>query len=49
MSEIAGRSWPTARKAHLDDHLLIFGDVHYLMALAAAGRTGDAARMVESL
>jgi tetratricopeptide (TPR) repeat protein len=24
-------------QAHLDDHLLIFGDLHYLMALAAAG------------
>ena len=35
--------------AHIDDHLMIFGDVHYLMALAAAGRAGDVARMVESL
>jgi tetratricopeptide (TPR) repeat protein len=34
---------------HIDDHLLVFGDVHYLMALAAAGRTDDAARMVESM
>jgi hypothetical protein len=29
--------------------LLVFGDVHYLMALAAAGRADDAARMVESM
>ena len=34
---------------HLDDHLLVFGDVHYLMALAAAGRVDDAARMLESM
>jgi tetratricopeptide (TPR) repeat protein len=36
-------------QGHLDDHLLIFGDVHYLTALAAAGRADDAARMVESM
>jgi tetratricopeptide (TPR) repeat protein len=36
-------------QGHLDDHLLVFGDVHYLMALAAAGRAGDAACMVESM
>jgi hypothetical protein len=36
-------------QGHVDDHLLIFGDVHYLMALAAAGRADDAARMVESM
>jgi tetratricopeptide (TPR) repeat protein len=36
-------------QGHLDDHLLVFGDVHYLMALAAAGRANDAARMVESM
>jgi tetratricopeptide (TPR) repeat protein len=36
-------------QGHLDDHLLVFGDVHYLMALAAAGRADDAARMVESM
>ena len=36
-------------QGHLDDHLLVFGDVHYLMALAAAGRADDAAHMVESM
>jgi tetratricopeptide (TPR) repeat protein len=36
-------------RAHVDDHLLIFGDLHYLMALAAAGYIKDAARMVDSL
>jgi tetratricopeptide (TPR) repeat protein len=36
-------------RAHVDDHLLVFGDLHYLMALAAAGYTKDAARMVDSL
>ena len=49
MSEIAGRSSPTAREGHLDDHLLVFGDVHYLMALAAAGRADEAQRFTESL
>ena len=29
--------------------MLVFGDVHYLMALAAAGRANDAACMVESM
>ena len=37
------------RKDISNDHLLIFGDVHYLTALAAAGRADDAARMVESM
>jgi hypothetical protein len=27
----------------------VFGDMHYLMALAAAGRANDATRMIESL
>ncbi len=36
-------------RGHVDDHLLVFGDLHYLMALAAAGRSDDAAAMVESL
>ena len=36
-------------QGHVDDHLLVFGDVHYLMALAAAARANDAARMVESM
>jgi tetratricopeptide (TPR) repeat protein len=36
-------------QGHLDDHLLVFGDVHYLMALAATGRADHAARMVESM
>jgi tetratricopeptide (TPR) repeat protein len=36
-------------QGHVNDHLLLFGDVHYLMALAAAGRADDAARMVESM
>jgi hypothetical protein len=35
-------------QGHVDDHLLVF-DAHYLMALAAAGRADDAARMVESM
>ncbi len=42
--ELAERS-----HGHIDDHLLTFGDVHYLLALAAAGRTDDASRFVESL
>jgi hypothetical protein len=42
--ELAARA-----EAHVDDHLLVFGDVHYLMALAAAGRHEVAARMVASL
>jgi len=42
--ELAVRS-----RAHIDDHLLMFGDIHYLLALASAGRTEDAARLVESL
>jgi tetratricopeptide (TPR) repeat protein len=36
-------------QAHIDDHLMTFGDVHYLMALAAAGRTEDAVRLLDSL
>jgi tetratricopeptide (TPR) repeat protein len=42
--ELAARS-----QTHVDDHLLVFGDVHYLMALAAAGPANDATRMIESL
>jgi len=42
--ELAARS-----EAHVDDHLLTFGDVHYLMALAAAGRGDEVARMLDSL
>lgn len=42
--ELAARS-----QAHIDDHLLVFGDVHYVMALAAAGRTGDVALFADSL
>jgi hypothetical protein len=42
--ELAARS-----QAHIDDHLLVFGDLHYLLALSAAGRTEDAARLVHSL
>ena len=42
--ELAARS-----QAHIDDHLLVFGDMHYLMALSAAGRADDAARLLESL
>jgi tetratricopeptide (TPR) repeat protein len=34
---------------HLDDHLLTFGDIHYVMALAAAGKDEAVARMLESL
>jgi hypothetical protein len=33
----------------MDDHLLTFGDVHYLLALAAGGRTDEAQRFTESL
>ncbi len=36
-------------QAHIDDHLLMFGDLHYLLALASADRTDDAARLVEDL
>lgn len=43
-AELAARSL-----GHIDDHLLAFGDVHYLMALAAAGQAPDVARMAESL
>ena len=42
--ELAARA-----EAHVDDHLLVFGDVHYLMALTAAGRPEEAARLVASL
>ena len=42
--ELAVRS-----EAHIDDHLLTFGDVHYLLALAAAGRADEAQRFTESL
>ena len=42
--ELAERS-----QAHEDDHLLIFGDVHYVMALAAAGRADSASLMIDSL
>ena len=38
--ELAARS-----EAHVDDHLLTFGDVHYLLALAAAGRADDGAAL----
>ena len=34
---------------HIDDHLLTFGDIHYVMALAAAGKDAALARMLESL
>jgi hypothetical protein len=36
-------------QVHLDDHLLVFGDLHYLTALAAAGRRDGALRLLESL
>lgn len=42
--ELAERS-----RGHIGDHLLTFGDVHYVMALAAAGEDGDVERMLESL
>ena len=42
--ELAARS-----EAHIDDHLLTFGDVHYLLALAAAGHADEAQRFTESL
>ena len=47
-----GRRWDELAErsqAHLDDHLLTFGDMHYLMALAAVGRTDDAARLLDGL
>lgn len=43
-AELAERS-----AGHIDDHLLVFGDVHYLMALAAAGPPEAAQRMVASM
>ena len=42
--ELAARS-----EAHIDDHLLTFGDMHYLLALAAGGRTHDAERLLDGL
>lgn len=36
-------------EARLDDHMLIFADAHYTMAVAAAGSAGADARMLESL
>lgn len=32
----------------IDDHMLVFADAHFAMALAAAGAPGDAARFAES-
>jgi tetratricopeptide (TPR) repeat protein len=34
---------------HTDDHLLTFGDIHYVMALAAAGKDEAVKRMLHSL
>ena len=42
--ELAARS-----QTHIDDHLLMFGDVHYVMALAAAGRTESISLIIDSL
>ncbi|HEV2303287.1 MAG TPA: tetratricopeptide repeat protein [Stellaceae bacterium] len=42
--ELAERS-----EAHIGDHLLTFGDVHYVMALAAAGKDEVVERMLQSL
>jgi tetratricopeptide (TPR) repeat protein len=36
-------------QSHEDDHLLIFGDVHYVMALAASGGADGVSPMVDSL
>jgi len=36
-------------EAHIEDHLLTFGDIHYVMALAAAGKDEALDRMLESL
>ena len=36
-------------EAHIGDHLLTFGDIHYVMALAAAGKDEAVSRMLESL
>lgn len=33
----------------LDDHLMVFADAHFMMALAAAGRGSDAERMLASM
>lgn len=34
---------------HVDDHLFVFHDAHYMMALAAAGRTVDVEQMLKSM
>ena len=42
--ELAERS-----EARIDDHLLIFADAHFYLALAAAGRSEAAERMLDSM
>jgi tetratricopeptide (TPR) repeat protein len=42
-----GQRWDelaTRSAARIDDHMLVFGDVHFAVALAAAGEDGDVAR-----
>ena len=34
---------------HVDDHLFVFHDAHYIMALAAAGRDEDVTNMLKSM
>lgn len=46
-----GRRWDELAQraaARIDEHMMAFGDAHYAMALAAAGRPGDFARWQES-
>jgi tetratricopeptide (TPR) repeat protein len=47
-----GRRWEELAersRGHVDDHLLVFGDAHYLMALAAGRDAASAERMIESM
>lgn len=36
-------------ETHMHDHLLVFPDAHYLLALAATGRTAATGRMLDSI
>ena len=49
MSAIAGRNWRSGRRRISTIICCTFGDVHYLLALAAAGRADDTSRFAESL
>ena len=49
--DIGGR-WEELGKVcakHVDDHLFVFHDAHYIMALAGAGRDSDVAQMLTSM